>query len=278
MAALAEPGIRRGSQHASRVVSTIPRKRERPDDEKVRLCKRIEGTPDGRVCAGPCSQTDLSDDPVDAAVFDVRAPRSWGGPARKGKQQGKYCYYCVAMYTSRFRVRGTDIGAFFSAPGSEGEQFEKFMSYLKKLIQFLCEHGGRQCRAAWADIDKLVVSHTTRNIVAIKEADDELWSYDYCVSTKGDPATDNLGHVVTEEFGRKEVKVPTAPIRRIVRHTEQVVDQTRTLVDSHSAFYQGQEDEMVQELLAITSLPVARGYFAEPSELGAASSSGASGS
>ena len=42
---------------------------------------------------------------------------------------------------------------------------------------------------------------------------------DFCISKKGDPLTNGLGHSITYEHGIKEVKVPSDPIR-LVTHKD----------------------------------------------------------
>ncbi|CAK0837588.1 unnamed protein product, partial [Prorocentrum cordatum] len=228
---------------------------------------RQGGDPDGRACI-ICGVCDTDNDPVDLE-FDVAQPMSWRRPATPdGKQEGRGCYYCFAVFRARYKIKGQNF-SFAKLPqvlGSNGAQFDKFMGYRKTLVAWLIEKGGRGARVVWDQIDNRVISLVTVKATEVIEPDDLLWDYEHYVAEKGDPATNGLGRVVTYEHGKKEVKVPSAPIRRVRRKTGQIVEDRREVHngDADAEMYDGQGDEMLQELMQMIELPRATGECQRP--------------
>ncbi len=63
-------------------------------------------------------------------------------------------------------------------------------------IVFFIQHGGRDCRVNWADVDKKVLKFTDETRVSYEEPEDEHWDYNFYVEKKGNPLTNGLNHRV----------------------------------------------------------------------------------
>ena len=232
-------------------------------DTALKRRKRHEGrqggVPDGRLCQ-VCGEADTSDDPIDTALLDQTTPRSWGYEAApNGAQQGKTCYYCMQVYQSKFRVKGMGLSSALAQLGQDANTMEKFMRYVRALIAFLIDKGGRSVTVSWAQVQTRVVSMETESKVELQEADDQLWCYEYYVKMKGDPRTNGLGHTETTQYGKREVRVPTAPIRTMKRSSAQVVRTERCMSTGEGDFHEGQQDDLLAELAAVIDLPRANG-------------------
>lgn len=118
---------------------------------------------------------------------------------------------------AKHKHKGSSLQGVISTIGSDPEAMTKFLGYAKALIEFFIAHNGRHAYVSWGTLDTRVVSVLSQNKVEVCEADDELWDYAYYVRKKGDPKYNGLGHVETWDHGRHEVRVPTAPIRRVKR-------------------------------------------------------------
>ena len=246
------PSLARGSKRSaptSQDCASVTGKRQR------RGAERQGGIPDGRDC-DCCGEKDTSQDPVDIAVSGISCGRSWGYPANDdGSQQGTTCIYCLVVFQSRFKHKGFGKQKLLSELGLQQETFEKFMRYVKSLIQYFIEKGGRDAMLKWADIDKRTVSVRNERKTEICEPDDDLWEYNYYLSINGDPDTNGLGHRVTEAFGKKEVVVPNAPIRKVKRSQANIVEDKRVMDNGENSFMAGQQDELLAELSDIVALP-----------------------
>ena len=255
------------------------RKRQRDDISSIFSIKKRKtgdrqgGTPDGRICNG-CGACDRDDDPVDLRVKKTHVPRSWGYPARGDSQQGRMCYYCIQVYYSKYKHKALPLAECVAQLGSCSEMMDKFRGYVKALIEYFINHGGRDCSVSWSQVETRTVAILTVNTTKIAEPDDELWDFDYYNSKKGNPATNGLGHRETWEHGKHEVVVPTAPIRRIKRSEAHKVEQRRQMSTGVGDFYEGQQDDLISELLNVISLPKAVGQHFEPQAIVAATLQG----
>ena len=96
------------------------------------------------------------------------------------------------------------------------------MGFREGLIKFFIEKGGRAAYVKWPDIEKRNITVHNQQKVELAEPDDDLWDYDLYCSKFGDPKSNGKGHTETWAFGKHEVVVPSAPIRKIKRPTVRV--------------------------------------------------------
>ena len=188
---------------------------------------------------------------------------SWfTGKARQGqKNDGMVCYYCLATYQSRYKHKGQSMGQLLSTLGCNQEEMDRFKSLRTCAVQYFVEHGGREARVRWADIDQKVLSFKEIHKSSYEEPVDEHWDYDLYVVEKGNPDTNKLGHSTTVINGRKLVVVPGKLVWKVRRAQEQHVTSKQKIDTGAQSVTPGQVNEKASELTAMLRnfMPVATG-------------------
>ncbi len=123
----------------------------------------------------------------------------------QGKQDGTACYYCWQAFQSRFKSQGKGWGEVTKKVGEDPEFHQEFQDYRESLIQYYIEHGGRVSSVPWADIDVRTIQLKKKRQVAIVAPEVNLVDEKFYREMWGSPSKN--GHVVTDEYGQKEVKV-----------------------------------------------------------------------
>ena len=101
------------------------------------------------------------------------------------------------------------------------------MGLREALMKCFIDKGGRAAIVKWPDIEKRIITVHNQQVVELAEPDDDLWDYVLYVQKFGDPKTNGKGHQETRGYGKHEVIVPSAPIRKIKRPSERESERTR---------------------------------------------------
>ena len=98
---------------------------------------------------------------------------------------------------------------------------------------------------------------------------------EYC-ATHGDPKLNGKGHRETFEFGRREVIVPSAQRRQVLRSKSNIIEQRRVMDNGEGHFVQGQQEALISELEDMISIAPATGEVMGLSAILAVSAGGGS--
>ena len=101
------------------------------------------------------------------------------------------------------------------------------MGLREGLIKFFVDKGGRAAMVRWPDVEQRIITVKNRQQVELAEPEDDLWDYSLYCETFGDPKYNGRGHRETWDYGKHEVVVPSAPIRKIKRPTARVREQAK---------------------------------------------------
>ena len=178
---------------------------------------------DGRACK-ICGETDNSQDPV------TKKCRRWYRPPKNGKTQGEICWYCGRVWYAVARAERPTLGQYILVLGQNQEKLKTHQEHVEFLTKVSVEAGSHDVSVKWSSCLSSTVTTTQRNRTEVSDDADQHVELEYYknhfMGGLGDPFTNGLGHRVGMFEGQHGVFVPGAPIKRIKRTKEGIVDKT----------------------------------------------------
>ena len=182
-----------------------------------------DAVPDGRECT-LCISSDMHKDPVHGRF------RKWFRTTKDGRHNdGSVCWYCGRAWQSALKARYKTLTILISAIGvDDGSLKEELGKVVEFLIQKCIAAGCHDIYVSFNDIPTTVTSkHRERQ--AVFDDDDQHVELEYYKKHfqggMGDPFQNGLGHKVGTFDGIWGVFVPGAPVKRIRRSKEAIVDK-----------------------------------------------------
>jgi hypothetical protein len=122
--------------------------------------------PDGRSC-NLCRAKDDSPDPIVAVEF-----RKWGYAPENGKNVGNVCYYCMRVFTCRYKIKMTCKGLVQKC-GVDEQEHATFMELLKLCIEKFKESGSRDMQLSLPAAP--VLSERQSDQLIWEEPEEQYW-------------------------------------------------------------------------------------------------------
>lgn len=215
------------SESSTRAIDrTMKRAASRPGSGGSSACaEAVEQhfSPDGRGC-DICKEKDSSACPVFPRRF-----RRWFYPPMNGKTQGSICWFCGRVWKGKFKFAFATTTLYVEAVGGSNELREEHIALMKVLIEACSKAGTYEVKISWSSTALATeVTSTERRRQSIEDEDLHV-EFEYYKSEykggMGDPATNGRNHRVGWCDGVFGVFVPGAPIKRIKRAKDLIVDR-----------------------------------------------------
>ena len=242
---------------------------------------------DGRVCGGPgCGMSDTSVDPVNPQTTRVfgsghRSPKS-------GKWLEIQCWYCLRVFTSRYKTTYTTWKAFVEACGTNKQLFDLFKGLGATLIEHCIEMGIgplEKIRFNWKEAEKKVSLklYQTERMEIARPQSEMVPILEYIEEHQCQPEQNGHARIIDPEDNSENVLVPIKMRKRVKYST--ILDSTlsKSIADNCLDLGEGDLKSLQKSLHDSLALPKATGRLMAPNHgvqqpLPVGNASGSSGS
>ena len=185
-----------------------------------------------------CENPDTSPDPSVPASTGITRYWCQGKRDKKGRNIGKYCWYCLRLFDSRYKSRFGKIKAFKDKVGTDTDLHKIVTTLLEELIEKCIEVGGAlsgKIRFNFAEAEeRATLRFMSTKRTSVQDAKDQmipLCEYEVDLDEQGvaygHPDTNGKGHKKVWSENEWWVMVPPKSRRKLVGR-EHLIDHVLT--------------------------------------------------